>query len=439
MSFPRYERYKESGVGWLGEVPEHWDICRSRRLFAQRKERVRDSDEQLTASQKHGIVTQEAFMQAEGRAVVRVIHGAEILKHVEPDDFVISMRSFQGGLEWSAIRGCISSAYVMLAPSTSVYPGFFRHLFKSDLYIQALQTTSNLVRDGQAMRFENFTLIDLPLPSLQEQQQVALFLERELKKIEELIEEQRHLIELLKEKRQSVISHIIKVGLTANTAMKKTDDPWFIEMPAHWNLRKTTQLFSRIGSGTTPKSERLDYYEDGTIPWLNTGDLNDGLVKAASRLVTPAALIENPTLRLYPSGSLVMAMYGATIGKLGLLAFATTVNQACCVFAEPLGIDPRYVFYCFWGLRPLIVSLANGGGQPNISQDILKKIRIPVPPYSEQFHIVDYLEVALSKDDATISEAERAIHLLHERRSALISAAVTGKIDVRNYTPRETA
>ena len=83
-------------------------------------------------------------MQAEGRAVVRVIHGAEILKHVEPDDFVISMRSFQGGLEWSGIRGCISSAYVMLAPADSVYPGFFRHLFKSDLYIQALQTTSNL-------------------------------------------------------------------------------------------------------------------------------------------------------------------------------------------------------------------------------------------------------------------------------------------------------
>jgi type I restriction enzyme S subunit len=164
MSFPRYERYKNSGVEWLGKVPEHWELYRSRRLFMQRQERAREDDAQLTASQKLGIVSQATFMEAEGRAVVRVIHGAEILKHVEPNDFVISMRSFQGGLEWSSMTGCISSAYVMLMPVPRVHPPYFRHLFKSDIYIQALQTTSNLVRDGQAMRYENFTLIDLPLP-----------------------------------------------------------------------------------------------------------------------------------------------------------------------------------------------------------------------------------------------------------------------------------
>jgi type I restriction enzyme S subunit len=144
---------KDSGVEWLGQVPEHWGIGQSRRRFALRNERALEGDEQLTASQKYGIVRQADFVEAEGRRVVEVIKGAEILKHVETGDFVISMRSFQGGIEYSPYRGSISSAYVMLSPIKDVHPGFFRWLFKSSPYIQALQSTSNLVRDGQALRF----------------------------------------------------------------------------------------------------------------------------------------------------------------------------------------------------------------------------------------------------------------------------------------------
>jgi type I restriction enzyme S subunit len=131
-------------VAGLGEVPEHWGMGQSRRRFRLRNEPAKADDEQLTASQKHGIIRQAEFIESEGRRVVEVIKGLDILKHVEPGDFVISMRNFQGGLEFPRVRGSISSAYVMLAPAKQIIPEFFSWLFKSQPYIQALQSTTNL-------------------------------------------------------------------------------------------------------------------------------------------------------------------------------------------------------------------------------------------------------------------------------------------------------
>ena len=197
---------KDSGVAWLGKVPAHWKISQSRRLFSERKDRAFGEDRQLTASQKHGVIYQDEFMALEGQKVVQVIHGADILKHVEPNDFVISMRSFQGGIEWCGLPGSISSAYVMLIPSESIVPGFFRYLFKSSSYIQALQSTTNLVRDGQALRYANFTLVDLPVVPVDEQTAIAAFLDQETAKFDALTAEAEKGIALLKERRSALIT-----------------------------------------------------------------------------------------------------------------------------------------------------------------------------------------------------------------------------------------
>lgn len=171
-------KMKDSGVAWLGEIPEHWGVSKSQWLFSLRKEKARPDDEQLTASQHFGIVYQKDYM-AQGSRVVQVVLGNDILKHVEPDDFVISMRSFQGGIEWSNLRGKISSAYVMLIPQKQyVYSPYFRWLLKSHNYILALQSTSNLVRDGQALRYDNFRMVDLPLVPLDEQKAIADYLNK---------------------------------------------------------------------------------------------------------------------------------------------------------------------------------------------------------------------------------------------------------------------
>ena len=197
---------KDSGTDWLGDIPAHWQVSKSRWLFGLRKERARPEDRQLTASQQYGIVYQEDFMR-QGARVVQVITGSDILRHVEPGDFVISMRSFQGGIEWSRLRGKISSAYVMLIPNAElVYPPYFHWLLKSPRYIQALQRTSNLVRDGQALRYDNFKQVDLPVIPLEEQREIAAYLNGKTAQIDALVQENQRLIDLLKAYRQAIIN-----------------------------------------------------------------------------------------------------------------------------------------------------------------------------------------------------------------------------------------
>ncbi len=124
MSFPRYPKYKDSGVEWLGEVPEHWDLTQGRRLFSQEREPARSTDAQLSATQKYGVVPQSLFMEMEDQKVTLALSGLDNFKHVEADDFVISLRSFQGGIERSKYRGCVSPAYTVLRPVDSINLAF---------------------------------------------------------------------------------------------------------------------------------------------------------------------------------------------------------------------------------------------------------------------------------------------------------------------------
>ena len=196
---------KDSGVAWMGKIPQHWKVVNSRRFFRERKERLRRDDKQLTASQKYGIIDQEEFMKLENQKVAVVFKGSEILKHVEPNDFVISMRSFQGGLEHSTVRGCISSAYVMLIPNKAIFSPFYKWVFKSITYIQALQSTSNLVRDGQAMRFNNFVQVPIMILPIKEQQTIAKYLDDKCTKIDKAIADKEQVIEKMAEYKKSLI------------------------------------------------------------------------------------------------------------------------------------------------------------------------------------------------------------------------------------------
>ncbi len=196
----------DSGLNWLPQIPEGWTPMPAKALFLLRNERARPDDEQLTASQKHGIIPQKKFMEIENQRVVIVEKDFSILKHVEPGDFVISMRSFQGGIEYSNERGCISSAYVMLIPNKKhVYEPYFKWLLKSDKYINALQSTSNLVRDGQALRYSNFAQVRLFVPPYGEQREIAEYLNRTVPQIDSMIEEKQSVIEWLEAYKRKLI------------------------------------------------------------------------------------------------------------------------------------------------------------------------------------------------------------------------------------------
>ena len=197
---------KDSGIEWIGQIPKHWKKINPKALFYQRKDRAKKDDRQLTASQKYGIMYQDEFMEKEGVRVTVVQKDFDILKHVEPNDFVISMRSFQGGLEYSELPGCISSAYVMLIPNLGkVYPKFFKFFFKSFKYINALQSTSNLVRDGQAMRYSNFSQLYLVEIPLEEQKEIAEYLDKKIAEIDNLIAKKESLISEMEEYKKSLI------------------------------------------------------------------------------------------------------------------------------------------------------------------------------------------------------------------------------------------
>lgn len=197
---------KDSGIEWCPVIPKHWHVVNPKSMFSLRTERARKGERQLTASQKLGIVYQDEFMQSEGQKVVTVEKDFNILKHVEPNDFVISMRSFQGGLEYSELSGSISSAYVMLIPNKDkVYPAFWRWFFKSSKYINAIQSTTNLVRDGQAMRYANFVKVPLFAIPLEEQKEIADYLNIKCKEIDEILTLKKDQLATLEQYKKSLI------------------------------------------------------------------------------------------------------------------------------------------------------------------------------------------------------------------------------------------
>jgi type I restriction enzyme S subunit len=429
VSVPAYFEYKDSVVPWLGRVPSHWPVVQSRRYFALRKDRASGGDRQLTASQKWGVIYQNDFMKLEGQKVVQVILNADILKKVEPNDFVISMRSFQGGIEWCGLNGSISSAYVMLIPNEKVNAFFFRYLFKSRGYIQALQSTSNLVRDGQALRYENFVQVPLPMPPDDEQSAIAAFLDRETAKIDTLVAEQKRLIALLKEKRQAVISRAVTKGLNPNAPMKDSGIEWLGEIPAHWKCLGVRHLAYVLRGKFTHRPRNDPAYYDGEHPFIQTGDIT-----GAGRFITTYKQTLNDlgasVSKLFPAGTLVMAI-AANIGDVAILEFPAYFPDSIVGLVPKTGMSLNFLFYLMQAMKQPMLMTATVSTQMNLNVDQIVSMIAVLPPLDEQASIIEYLDFQMDRIDGLVKEARGVTHLLKERRAALISAAVTGKIDVR--------
>lgn len=359
------------------------------------------------------------------------------MRHVEAGDYVSHLRSFQGGFEHASLPGRVSAAYTVLKPRVELNSSYFKYLFKSSAYIQALQTTTDQLRDGQSIRYEQFKLIPLPFPTYAEQSAIACVLDGETAEIDAFIADQEELVGLLAERRSATISHAVTKGLDPNAPMKDSGMEWTGRVPGYWDMRKLGALFSRIGSGTTPTRENPDFYGSGT-PWVTTSELREETIYATKEEVTDLALRTHSALQKFPAGSLLIAMYGATVGRLGVLGVEATMNQACCGLSQPRSVASKYAYYALVAAREHLLAIADGAGQPNISQAKLRQLQIPVPPINEQHEIVEYLDLETAEVDATIADTRQAIALSLERRAALISAAVTGKIDVRDRV-RETA
>ncbi|MBM3097136.1 restriction endonuclease subunit S [Gluconobacter cerinus] len=207
---------------------------------------------------------------------------------------------------------------------------------------------------------------------------------------------------------------------------KSTANLWCAAIPDHWDTWKISHAFGAIGSGTTPPSDEPKWYEDGTIPWVTTGELRENTIHETVKAVTCEALEKFSALRIYPAGSLAIAMYGATIGRLGILGVDAATNQACCVMSDPQALAVKFVFYWLQAFKKQLVDwYATGGGQPNVNQQIVASLRISAPSIAEQTAIAAFLDRETGKIDALIAEQEKLLTLLAEKRQATISHAVT--------------
>jgi type I restriction enzyme S subunit len=410
-------------------------------MFAVRSEPARESDQMLTASQKYGVLYQKEFVEREGRRVVEVILGRESLKHVEPDDFIISMRSFQGGLEWSRLRGSTSFHYVMVRPVKGVYPPFFAHLFKSALYIQALRATTDLIRDGQELRYSNFVQVDLPIISVEEQMAIAEFLDRETAKIDALVEEQKRLIELLKEKRQAVISQAVTKGLDPNVPMKDSGVEWLGEIPRHWQLTALKRLCATITDGAHISPET----ENGVFPFVSTRDISEDCINFDDCLKTSEEsfdLMVRTGCR--PHAGDVLFSKDGTIGRTVVVdEDRDFVVASSLIIIRPKQAELRsdYLNFLFQSnlISRQVDGFVKGAGLPRLSIQNLRKVIGVFPPVEEQQEIAAFVSEVSQRFDALGLAARETIGLLQERRSALISAAVTGKIDVRGLVSQPEA
>ena len=424
----RYNEYKDSGVQWLGEIPSHWDMLALKHILKLRKKLVGKQSYKydLLSLTLQGIIKRDI-----DNPTGKFPSSFDTYQEVNAGDFVFcnfDNEETPRAVGLSEYKGMITGAYDVLSCKNSNLTN--RYLIYYFLYIDDAKRFKPLYKGlRKTVPFDSFMSYKIPVPSIEEQQAIAFYLDTATAKIDEAIAQQQKMIDLLNERKQIIINNAVTKGLNPDAPMKDSGVDWIGEIPEHWEVMKTSHIFHHIGSGTTPKSGREDYYSEDGIPFLQTGDLNDGFINETSKHITEKAL-RDTNLKLYPKGSLVVAMYGATIGILGILNIDTTVNQACCVLPTSDRVGNKFAMHVLSTAKADLLLKSRGGGQPNISQDTIRNEKIVVPPLAEQNEIVQYIEHSCTPIDGAISNATNQISLLQERKQIIINDVVTGKVKV---------
>lgn len=431
----RYDSYKDSGVEWIGEVPSHWDVLHFRHTIKHITTGLNPRDNFQLGEGNNFYVTIRNFQNGKifldencdliNDKALKIIHNRS---KIQKGDLLFASISENGKavvIKEDPINWDINESVFAIRPNNRLNSDYLFYVitdysFYKPLRIGATGTTFSSIKQDQ---LKSGLIV---CPPFSEQRIIASYLDSKCGEIDKVISNQEKRIALLQELKQSIITHAVTKGLNPNVKMKDSGIEWIGEVPEHWEVYKTSLAFNKIGSGTTPKSSEKSYYDDDGYYWLQTGDLNDGNIIDTSKKITKKAVVECK-MKFYPKGSIVIAMYGATIGKLGLLHINTSTNQACCVLCPSKKIYNTFAFYIYKSAKQEMLIDAMGGGQPNISQDIIRLLRIPVPPLTEQKEIASYLDKRCSSIDASISKAQREIELLQEYKQSLITEVVTGK------------
>lgn len=420
---------KDSGIEWIGKVPVEWKIDNPQYHFSQRKDRAKQGMVQLTASQKYGVITQTEYMERTGANIVTVQKDFDILKLVCAGDFVIHMRSFQGGLEYSEKTGSISSAYVMLIPRNTIRePRYYKWFFKSSNYIDALSSTSNLVRDGQAMRWSNFIQLPILFPPAEEQQRIADFLDAKCAEIDALTADIQTQIDTLEQYKRSVITETVTKGLNPDAEMKDSGIEWVGEIPAHWLVHPVYYYYGeRKNKNYLGKEDNLLSLSYGRVVRkdINT---SDGLLPESFNtynIVETGDIIIRPTDLQNDKRSL----------RTGLVKEHGIITSAYIDLCPIKQVDSRYFYLLLhaYDVMKVFYNMGNGVRQ-GLNYSEFSRLMVFEPPYEEQVAIADYLETKVIEVDAIIERKKEQMSVLNAYKRSLIFEYVTGKKEVRNET-----
>lgn len=419
-------KMKDSGIEWIGEIPEGWRTINPKALFTQRKDKAQKGERQLTSSQQYGILYQDDYMELTGSKVVTVEKDFDILKHVEAGDFVISMRSFQGGLEYSTKSGAISSAYVMLVPNLElVYPRFYRWLLKSSVYIDALQRTTNMVRDGQAMRYSNFAQVRLFTLPLDEQKSRADFLDLECSSIDKILFKTRSSIEEYKKLKQAVITQAVTKGVRGEREMKDSGVEWIGEIPKEWDILNLVAHTSML----TPMRDRPENL-DGPIPWIRIEDFDGKYISSSkASLGVFKETVRSMNLKIYPVGT-ILCTSSCIMGKCAIVSRELVSNQRFIGIIPDQNTCENFLYYLMLSNSERMNYLATGALQANLSRSSFEHLKVQFPSYQEQKEISDYLDTKCAEIDKLIAKKEQLVKELESYKKSLIYEVVTGKREV---------
>lgn len=405
-------KMKDSRVAWLGEIPENWKVVPPKALFRLRKEKATPGARQLTASQQHGIIYQDDYMALTGSRVVTVEKDFSILKRVEKGDFVISMRSFQGGLEYSENAGSISSAYVMLIPNLEyIVPEFYKWLFKSPTYITALQCTSNLIRDGQALRYNNFVQVPLCIIPKDDQKKIASTLGEKCQQIDDLISNVQAQIEKLKAYKQSLITEVVTKGLDPTVPMKDSGVEWIGEIPKHWNMIR----FRFIAKITTGNQDTQNADPDGMYPFY-----------------VRSPIVEHCNNYTFEGKGILMAGDGAGAGRVfHLVNGKYAVHQRVYRFYDFKYMNPVLLKFYLENLFATVMDYGSAKTTvPSVRLPMIQDFPVCVPPEDEQLKMLEVLSEKTNKIDRFIAVKQTKIEKLEQYKRSLIYEYVTGKKEV---------
>ncbi len=417
----QYQSYKEANTFWLSEIPSHWQMTKIKYLFSERTEKGYPNEPLLAATQNMGVVPKNIY----GQRTVEASKDLHLLKLVRVDDFVISLRSFQGGIEKAYYQGIISPAYTILIPN-GISGKYFKHLGKSAVFLQLLKSCVTGIREGQNIDYQVLKNQKIPLPTLEEQEKIGYFLDWKISKTNHLINIKKKELKELDALKRSIASNAVTRGLNPDAPMKFSGVKWLGDIPEHWEIRKLREILRPVSVKNRPDLPLLSVVrEQGVI----VRDVED---KESNHNFIPDDLSGYKVVR---KGQFAMNKMKAWQGSYGVSDYTGIVSPAYFIF--DVAFDNLEYFH--FAIRSKVYvnffAQASDGirvGQWDLKMNKMKEIPFIIPPAEEQIAIVKYVREAVQKYDEAIAKLSEQIAVLEEYKAKLISDVVTGKVDVRD-------